>query len=157
MKELVKDIFIICLISLLVSLAFNFLAPQPLPLLSGQKIIEENMIRVFKEFTIEEVDIFSKENDFLLIDARSDDLYRLGHIPKALNLYVHEFDKYYPDLEAKIKQAKFLIIYCSSESCKDSQLLAEKLTARGVSAVYIYKGGFKEWQENGKPIEKGTN
>ena len=39
--------------------------------------------------------------------------------------------------------------------CDDSELLARELYSMGFSRLFVYKGGFEEWENSGMPVEKG--
>lgn len=82
----------------------------------------------------------------LLIDARSATFYRLGHIPGALNLPRKTFNDDYARLQAQLKSAPRLIVYCSGESCEDSDWVAQALRQRGHPNVHLYPGGWEEWR-----------
>lgn len=95
--------------------------------------------------------IKSKTDSFLLIDARTPELYQQGHIPTALNLPLEQFSSLYPKLKQKLTQYKGIIIYCESAACPISSHLASKLEAQG-HVTLIYTEGFREWKRANKPV-----
>ena len=46
-----------------------------------------------------------------------------------------------------------VVVYCSGEECGSSEDLAYELQAEGFTNLYVFKGGWTEWSENGHPIE----
>jgi rhodanese-related sulfurtransferase len=54
-----------------------------------------------------------------------------------------------PDKQAEI------IVYCASDTCRNSHLAAQTLEAIGYTNVGVYAGGKKEWVEAGLALEKG--
>jgi rhodanese-related sulfurtransferase len=47
-----------------------------------------------------------------------------------------------------------IVVYCSSDTCPQSTLAAEKLVRSGYRNVHIYEGGVKQWREAGLPLEQ---
>lgn len=92
---------------------------------------------------------------FLLIDARDDAAYRLGHIPGAM-----QFDRYRPAghiatvLPAARNAAK-VVIYCHGGSCEDSIHTARMLIELGVNrnAIQIFDAGIESWKAANLPIQ----
>ena len=133
-------------------------------------------IRIICDISIEELDIFLKEKNALVIDSLPQDIYMKEHIPKTLNFprelldkldtknkteKIEEFiDKYledYPKLN-KIINNKTLdkkdipfIIYCFDKNCKSSGRFIDHLYECGYNNIYEYSGGIKEWF-NGKNV-----
>lgn len=92
----------------------------------------------------------------LFVDARNRDEYNNGHIPGALLVDHYRLDKYLPEVLPLIQQAERLMLYCEGGDCEDSFFLAQALIIRGVDPdkLYIFKGGWEEWQANDMPIEQ---
>lgn len=94
----------------------------------------------------------------VFIDARSEDLYRKGHIPGAI-----AFDYYRPEtaiatvLPACLS-ATSVVVYCAGGECEDGELAALSLVNSGVSSnsLFIYIGGITDWQSAGQPVEIGS-
>ena len=93
------------------------------------------------------------EQGALLIDARPQDLYALGHIAGAVSLPMLDLEEVYPDFRASVPLGRKVITYCSGYGCQDSFDLAMHLILDGYQSVYIYEGGFPEWQAAGRPVE----
>jgi rhodanese-related sulfurtransferase len=93
----------------------------------------------------------------LILDARTADLYRLGHVPGALNLARDNFAVDYLRLRSIIGQSadRRVIVYCSGGSCHDSKMVAQALVSLGVSNVVVFGGGWNQWTEARLPQERG--
>jgi rhodanese-related sulfurtransferase len=101
----------------------------------------------------ETVDALTK-NEALFLDARDADFYAFGHIPGAVNLPVHDFDRVFPGLKERIQAAPWVIVYCDGGGCEASVELTEKLFLAGINQVSVFYGGFQQWTESGQRVEK---
>ena len=88
----------------------------------------------------------------LFIDARDFVEYEIAHIKGAVSLPYNDFDKYAYRLK-KIPKDKPLIVYCDGRECDLSILLGDKLFDMGYQKVYIFFGGWVDWQLANYPIE----
>ena len=92
----------------------------------------------------------------LILDARPEVFYRVGHIPSALSLPRDDFENGYrvmaPVLEPHRDQV--LVVYCSGSDCRDSQLVGEALRRLGYAHVRLFRGGWGEWEGENLPEEK---
>lgn len=74
-----------------------------------------------------------------------------GHIPGAkampLDRVAEVARTFAPDKDARI------LLYCASESCKNSHLAAEKLVQLGYRSVFVYAGGKADWKAAGLALE----
>lgn len=91
----------------------------------------------------------------IIIDARDRETYRKGHIKGAISLPVGEAEGLIPPFAERTPKDKLLVMYCGGYDCHDSRLLGEKLLAAGFGQVFVYEGGFPEWQDAGHPVAKG--
>ena len=94
----------------------------------------------------------------VFVDARSEENFKLGHIPGAL-----QFDPYHPEVGlptvlAACKAAELVVVYCTGAECEDSELGAILLHDAGIpsSKLYVFVGGITEWTENKFPVETGV-
>lgn len=167
-----KDLFPIWILAtgaLCAGLLINQFRDHPLPLLysSKQQRMEAAVSRLAVDPMIADFDLpqvtglaevakFSKNKTGILLDARPNIFYRLGHIPGARSLSREEFEKDYRQhrefLESHREQP--LVVYCSDTSCEDSGLVAAALLRLGYHRVLLYKGGWSEWTQNQMPEEK---
>lgn len=102
-------------------------------------------------------------NDLLLLDARTDSEYYMGHIPGAVNL---SFDEAIDVATQKLKSPEALralfenvgvtpdkevVVYCGSGSRSAHSYLV--LKSLGYPRVRNYKGSMMDWSMQGLPIE----
>ena len=93
------------------------------------------------------------------LDARRTAEYELGHVRGAWNLPIWEdaLETRLIEFEAKanLSPEAALVLYCSGGSCEDSHLLAAKLFQMGYRNLLIYRDGYPDWVNQGRPIAKG--
>ncbi len=92
------------------------------------------------------------EQGGLLVDARPQDIYALEHITGAVSLPMLGLDETFPRFREQTPLDRKIITYCSGYGCQDSFDLAMHLILEGYQNVYIYEGGFPEWQAAGRPV-----
>ena len=85
----------------------------------------------------------------LLLDVRSRDGYRAGHLPGAVNLPFEEF----PARLQELPKSKEIIAYCWDVTCILSTKAAYVLAGKGYRVKEML-GGIAEWQKAGFPIEQ---
>jgi rhodanese-related sulfurtransferase len=91
-----------------------------------------------------------------ILDARTPDEYRAGHIPGAILCDYFELGKYLDWCVQRIDPLQVVGIYCSGPACDDSEMLARELYALGYTKLCVFKGGIEKWTEAGLPLEYGT-
>ena len=146
----------------------NEMRPAPLPLVytspqsrldhSVEKLKPGENIAVALDGGVarEEMQKLSANHAAIILDARPEIFYRLGHIPSALSLPRDDFEKQYQVLEPILQSQRDapLVVYCSSSECHDSQMVAEALQKLGFQHVRIFRGGWSDWESAGLPEEK---
>ncbi|NPA06907.1 MAG: rhodanese-like domain-containing protein [Chloroflexi bacterium] len=88
--------------------------------------------------------------NFVILDVRTPEEYRAGHIPGAQNL-----DFYAPDFQEKLSQLpkdKVYFIYCNSGN-RSGQTF-EMMKRMGFKEVYDLQGGIQAWYQGGYPITR---
>jgi rhodanese-related sulfurtransferase len=92
----------------------------------------------------------------LIVDARPEIFYRIGHIPSALSLPRDDFDARYPIVQAQLQSQRDrpFVVYCSSDECQDSPMVADRLRRLGYAHVRLYRGGWYDWAGAELPQEK---
>lgn len=82
------------------------------------------------------------------LDARTFAEYEAAHIPGAIWFDPNDFDAGLLELmDAWLPQPRPIIVYCASQSCQASQMIAEQLrTALPEAEVYSLKGGWDVWE-----------
>lgn len=89
----------------------------------------------------------------LFIDARSEDEFSAGHIPRAVNLPLREIDDLISGFLSEWSLETRLVLYCSGPDCHDSHDLAKILKEYGYQFVTVYSHGFDHWKKAGRPVE----
>ena len=87
------------------------------------------------------------------IDARSPEEFAEGHIKGAINIPFYGSENYQHELD-KISKDEILITYCSGDDCDLSILLGDELFEKGYKKIYVFFGGWNQWNEKGYPITK---
>ncbi len=86
--------------------------------------------------------------NMVLIDVRTSDEFKAGHLPKAVNFprgtLEFTIGKHYPQKDMEI------IVYCRTDA--RAALCAKSLSEIGYTNVKNLKGAFKAWGEAGYPI-----
>lgn len=89
----------------------------------------------------------------VLVDARDEIFYEIGHIPGAVCLPLESADqKTIETWRAALPPEAEVIVYCSDEFCSMASELAERMTAAGLKPS-IFSPGFQAWEERGLPVE----
>lgn len=93
----------------------------------------------------------------VFVDARADEPFASGHIPGALQCDHYNLNQYIGPVLAKARVAEQVIVYCNGGQCEDSILMCQNLLENGLdyNAVFLYEGGWKEWEKSGMPIATG--
>jgi rhodanese-related sulfurtransferase len=93
------------------------------------------------------------------LDARRSSEYAEGHIAGAWNVSVWEsaVEAQITQFEAAVKPSSItpLVLYCSGGECEDSHLLASRLTPLGYRNLFVYRAGYPDWVQQGRPTGKG--
>ena len=89
--------------------------------------------------------------DFILIDARSPEVYAQEHVPGAVNLWHRHMSA---ETTARFPKDKLLVTYCAGVGCNASTKGALKLAALGFRVKEMI-GGIEVWKSEGYGVEKG--
>ena len=87
----------------------------------------------------------------LFVDARSEEYYLNGHIPKAI--CNNNIDSLINEMELYISIEDGFVVYCSDDDCGSSEELSYLLQEQGFMNIYLFKGGWKQWTDNKLPTE----
>lgn len=89
-----------------------------------------------------------KNNNFLIIDARSIDDYQKGKIGNAINIfpYNENENEYFQQIMSLPRDKRFLI-YCTGGNCDLSHHLAKDMSNFGYVNIFIYEGGWEDWEK----------
>ena len=88
----------------------------------------------------------------LVVDARSPELYTMGHIDGAVSLPMVEIDAVLPEFLEQVGRDRAIVTYCSGFSCPDWNDLGVLLLESGYLDVRVFEGGYPEWRDAGLPV-----
>lgn len=103
----------------------------------------------FKSVNANEFEQLLKGKNIQLIDVRTPDEFKSGHIKGAKNINIGDETKFDAEV-AKLNKKKPVAVYCRSG--RRSKIAAQKLLEKGF-VVYDLNHGILEWTENGKKVE----
>jgi rhodanese-related sulfurtransferase len=152
------QIYIYLAVSFIISFVINWSRTDTLTIIAEhlEKIEDIGQINeiivnpIIREITIDIAkDLF--DQNMLFVDARSEEYYVKGHIPKAV--CYDNLDSLITKMEEYISIDNGFVVYCSDDDCGSSEELAYSLQEQGFSNIYLFKGGWKQWVDNNLPIE----
>lgn len=169
LRRILLEAFILCVfacavgLSLHFKLVFNAFSGRAV---SGSAVIE-TMAQIVKTsnpndtktfpvpVVLEELDELLADGA-LLVDSRSPENYRQGHLAGAVSLPLSLLDDQLNEFKQQVPREKTLVTYCSGYGCMDSFELGTRLLKEGFEDVLVYEGGFPEWRDAGRPVEAGS-
>lgn len=86
-----------------------------------------------------------------VLDVRPEDEFRLGHLPRALNIPLSELEHRL----AELPPSREVVAYCRGPYCVLSFEAVAVLRTRGY-AVHRLEDGYPEWKAAGLPVETAT-
>ena len=103
-----------------------------------------------RKIQIEEFDQLRSKTNYVVLDVRSPEEYKAGHVPNAVNLNVHDplFAKQMSSLDA----TKTYLVHCARG--RRSALATDQMNQKGLTNVLDFTGGFEVWQKSGKSVVK---
>ena len=103
-----------------------------------------------KLVNVEQCAALSADTNAVILDVRTPQEFKEGHIPGATNL-----DYFAPDFDGKLKaldKSKSYVLHCSAGG-RSSQAAARMLKA-GFTNVIYFEAGMNGWQKAGKKVER---
>jgi rhodanese-related sulfurtransferase/thioredoxin-related protein len=104
----------------------------------------------FKNLSVDEFASMTADPQNIILDVRTPDEFKAGHLPRAINLNVNAAD--FAEKAAQLDKNKTYLVHCASGG--RSVKACEKLAQLNVPKLYNLPGGFRAWQKAGQPIEK---
>lgn len=92
----------------------------------------------------------------LLVDSRNSADFEKSHLAGAISLPLATLESHLEDFKQQVSTEQPLVIYCSGYGCPDSFDLGMHLIEAGYRDVLVYEGGFPEWRDAGRPLERGV-
>lgn len=110
----------------------------------------ESALKKYNDGTVPyiEVEELAQNSQYLLLDTREEDEYKISHIPDALWVGYKTFD--IKSLGDNIPRDTSIVVYCSVGV--RSEDIGEKLLANGFSGVNNLFGGIFEWKNQGNSV-----
>ncbi len=90
---------------------------------------------------------------YKFVDARPQYKYIEAHIKGAYTLSASFFNKQLPAFKEVAATGDELVVYCSSLECRLSEIVAGELLDKGYKKIYIFEGGWAEWEAKAYPME----
>ncbi|HBN45595.1 MAG TPA: hypothetical protein DD389_03920 [Candidatus Marinimicrobia bacterium] len=143
----------VIILSLAVGLFTNIIRPDRIPLLAEEMAGAEDLDQVSGEpaaITLAQAkQLF--DDDVVFVDARDDENFNDGHIKNAWKSgFFMELMFILDSLQSKENP---VVIYCSDDECGSSRELADDLYNEGFTKLFVFKGGWLEWNDAGYPVE----
>lgn len=165
--RLLREMAGICLVAVTIGLAWNHRllynawtgnAPSTAPVAAsappGQSGQAQQAVPL--PLGLMQVKEFHDRKEAVIVDARDEAAFAAGHITGAVSLPLGEADDRLADFAKRYPPPTLLVAYCNGYACHDSHDLANKLLAAGYPTVFVFEGGFPEWQAAGYPVMEGN-
>lgn len=88
---------------------------------------------------------------YTLVEVLSEEDYRNGHIPGAINI---PSDKLEALAENHLKKTDTIVVYCANYACQASTKAAQILKRMGYRKTLDFKAGKRGWTHGGLELEK---
>ena len=88
---------------------------------------------------------------FTLVDVLSEESYKEGHIPGAINIPLENLESL---AERYLDNRDTIVVYCGSYSCQASTKATRKLLEMDYENTLDFKAGKRGWQHAGLELEK---
>ncbi len=110
----------------------------------------QSLLSKIQMLTPTELTIKVNREDAVLLDIRSADDFKKGHITSARNIPLAQLSKELPKLENE--KNKPIIVVC--QAGMSAQGAAKQLMTAGFSQVAVLRGGMSKWLEASLPVVK---
>jgi rhodanese-related sulfurtransferase len=122
----------------------------PLMLLMSTLLLSYNIFAQNTQLTTAEFEKGIAGDNVQILDVRTADEYRSGHIAHALQADWNTQDQFRSRAQ-HLDKTKTLFVYCASGG--RSAAAAKWLRSNGFANVYELNGGFIKWKADNKPVE----
>ena len=98
----------------------------------------------------EQFDALRQKPNTVVLDVRTPQEFAQGHVPGAVNMDISD-----PTFRKKLgalDKSKTYLVHC--ESGVRSNRAVNMMSSLGLSGLFDYHGGFRDWKKQGKPVEK---
>lgn len=108
-------------------------------------------MRAVPRMTIDELKTLMGQKSVVIIDVRTAEEFKQGHIPGAVNI---DFTDVMGEAERFAHEKRTIVAYCACAREMTAARAAVDFAARGVLGVKALVGGWDEWVARGEPVEK---
>jgi rhodanese-related sulfurtransferase len=99
-----------------------------------------------KSVSFSQMQKIANDTSFIIIDARSPELFEEDRIGNAINIFPFADDQNQVIEQIfQLPYGKKIIVYCDGGNCDASHLIAEMLLQFDYNDIYLYSGGWEEW------------
>ena len=92
------------------------------------------------------------DGNVIFVDARDLEYFQEGHISGAWNS--DNFSELIFKLDSLQGKDESIVTYCDGDECGSSEDLAYDLQDAGFTKLFVFVGGWSEWNQDGLSIEK---
>lgn len=143
-------ILFLCVLSAGLAFGFNILRPKPFTSFSELTALQvEELVEIGTPEMVKAYD----SGAVIVIDARSDMDFAMGHIPGAINIPSWAIGDELITMTSLVESGRPIIVYCDGFSCGKSLIVAKKLLEKGFKGISIYPEGLDGWLGAGKDLE----
>lgn len=94
------------------------------------------------DITLDQVREHVRNNTALVIDARSPEHFKRGHVRGAMNVPAGEVSSHLGRVQQVAASDQFIVIYCASPSCGAGGIVYEHLATQGYTNMRVYSPGW---------------
>jgi len=165
MKLRFKQPLILLILSVVIALLANTISSNRIPFVGNWPSVSGSDTIVIPPsaeegdpafISLDEAATKFQSRNTLFIDAREPEDYEFGHIKGAINLPYDYLEDYWDDIIKDISPDREIVVYCSGSECESSLFLGRELSETGYNHVYIFYGGWREWERSGLPAVMGN-
>ena len=112
----------------------------------------DNTMPKIKLITIEQLmEMDVNREKFKLVEVLSEESYKQGHIPGAINI---PLDKLSGLAKKRLKKTDTIVVYCANYGCHASTKAAQQLLSMEYKKTVDFKAGKQGWVDAGFELEK---
>lgn len=103
-----------------------------------------------RKIQTEEFDRLRTKPNHLILDVRTPEEFKAGHVKDAVNLNIQ--DPAFAQKVSALDRSKTYLIHCARGG--RSAKATDQLVKAGLTNVLDFTGGFEAWKKAGKPVTK---
>ena len=151
-KQLIKDMLIIIVASVVIGLGINLVHPRGFILVSKSDYDNRRIVAI----ATDEAKIKYDSQVAVFIDAREKAEYGASRIAGAVNIPAGDVVTRMEGISVSfLSKPVEIIVYCDGVSCQASNIVARKMLNLTPRHIYILEKGFPDWAVKGYPVEGG--